>query len=363
MDSKTRNRDGASGSSMAAWVIFGVLTVVFAVSLVVRLMNGASALEVTDVIPWAGLIAFFFLLASIGGGLLIVSALIGFSIFPSLLVYQRNIAWGAVACLVAAGVMVLIDLGRPERVLNMLFHIHMASPFAWDFIFLALSVVLGFACAVFKPNRILACAAGISGAAVMVVEGIIFVVSSGREFWHSSSIPLLFLLEGVIAGFAIVAFASSRGDGKLVRALAVLLAVLLAFNVVEWVYAYMPFTGAAEDLALLTTGPLAPLYWFQLIVCTVLPLVLLVAVPRSAIVRASSVLVLIGIVAAKFTILLAGQSVDVMGIFQPYAPSLLEIGLSLGGLGFAGLLYLVGAKILLLGLGKTAPVEAGMGEA
>ena len=346
---------------MAAWVIFGVLTAVFAVSLAVRLAGGPAALEVSDVVPWAGLIAFFFLLASVGGGLLVVSALVSCSLLPVLASYQRRISWGAVVCLVSAGLMVLIDLGRPERVLNMVLHVQIVSPFAWDFVFLALSVALGFVCAVRKPGRVLACAAGLSGAAVMVVEGVIFVVSSGRDFWHSSSVPLLFLLEGVVAGFAIVAFVAPRGDGRLVRVLAALLAALLLFEAAEWVYAYLPLTGAAGDLALLIAGPLSPLYWFQIAACTALPIVLLLAVPREAVVRVSCVLALVGIVAAKLTFLLAGQSVDILGAFHAYVPSLLEVGLGVGSVGLAGLLFLVGARFLPLGAagdGRTVDVQA-----
>lgn len=339
------NKPEASVKVRAAWIAFGILTAVYVVSWVARLVGGASAMEVSSVVPWSGMMAFFFFLASVGSGLLMVGAASSMGFLPQAAPWRRKLYVGAVACLCAAGTVVLIDLGRPERVLNMLIYLRLASPFAWDFIFLALSVVLGVVCVLREPGKVLSCAAGAAGAGVVIVEGIIFMACAGRGLWHSASIPLLFLVEAMVAGFALVALLAEHDRSRLVRTLAVLSGLLLVLNAVEWAYGYMPATDAAQDVALLTSGSLAVLYWIQIIGCVAVPFVALVAAgSNKTVVKVASVLLLCGVVLSKFSVLLAGQSLDVLGNVYAYAPSLLEVGISLGSLGLAGLLFMLGAK-------------------
>lgn len=330
----------------AAWVAFGVLGVVYLVALIVRLAGGPAVMDVTGVVPWSCLIAFFFLLAGAGGGLLAAGAAASLGLLPSLVRVQQRVYLAAVACFVAAGLTVLIDLGRPERVLNMLISIHLSSPFAWDFLFLALSVVLGAVASVRRPGKVLACCAAVAGAAVLLVEGVILVVCAGHGFWHGALVPVLFLLEGLIAGLALIVVAAPGVGRRVALTLTALLGVLVLFNVAEWVYAYAPGTDAAASLALLVSGPLAPLYWLQVIAGALVPAALLVAVPGRSAVRAAGALSLVGIVLAKFAILLAGQSLDILGVYVAYLPSLLDVALSAGAVGLAGLLFLAGVRLI-----------------
>lgn len=346
MQTKPETNGALAAPSRAAWAAFGALTVVYAVALVARLMGGPAAMDVTSVVPWSCLIAFFFLLAGAGGGLLAAGAAASLGLLPSLARVQQRAYLAAVACFVAAGLTVLIDLGRPERVLNMILSIHLSSPFAWDFLFLALSVVLGAVCALRRPGKALACVAAAAGAAVMLVEGVILVVCAGHGFWHGALVPVLFLLEGLIAGLALVVAAAPTAGRRVALTLAALLGVLLLFNVAEWVYAYAPGTDAAAALALLVSGPLAPLYWLQIIAGVLVPAALLVAVPSPAVARVASVLALAGIVLAKFAILLAGQSLDILGAYAAYLPSLLDVALSAGAVGLAGLLFMAGVRLV-----------------
>ncbi|MCI8424158.1 MAG: polysulfide reductase NrfD [Adlercreutzia sp.] len=343
----SRNEGKAlTGASRASWVVFSALSVVYAVALVVRLSGGPAVLEVSDMVPWSSLIAFFFLLAGAGAGLLTVAALAVFGLLPSLAGRERRLYIAAAACFIAAGLTVLVDLGRPERVLNMMLYMHMMSPFAWDFIFLALSVVLALAAAVLRPNRALAAVTAASGAAVALVEGVILAVCAGNEMWQSSLVPLLFLLEGLVAGFALVAVAAPDSSRRVAGVLAALLVALALFNAAEWIHAYGGATGGAEAMALLMGGPLAPLYWLQIIGGILVPVVLLVVRPSAAATRAAGVLALVGVVLGKYAILLAGQALDASGVFHAAWPSLLEVGLVAGAVGFAGLLFVAGVRWL-----------------
>lgn len=343
--SRNYDNDRAGTQSKVAWIVFGLLSAAYVVALVVRLAGGPSVLEVSDIVPWSGLIAFFFLLAGAGAGLLVVAACVSFSLFSNLKPVQQWLYIGAFACFAAAGVTILVDLGRPERVFNMVFHMHLMSPFAWDFIFLALSVVLSLVAIFRRPGRVFACAAAASGAAVALVEGVILAVCAGNELWQGALMPPMFLLEGLIAGFAIALLVSTKADRPLSIALGLLLVTLLLFDAAEWVHAYASGTEGAAAIALLISGPLAPLYWIQVLGCTLGPAVLLLARPAKPLARIAAVLAVVGIVLGKFSVLLAGQALDGT-VFVAYAPSLLEIGLCAGAVGAAGLITLAGARFI-----------------
>ncbi len=345
MDKNVNVSRRAGGFATLAWVCCAVLTAVYVASWVVRLAGGPATMEASGVVPWGGMMGVFFFLATVGGGLLALGALVSWGLLPAVEKFQKAIYIGAVACLCAAGTVVLIDLGRPERVMNMILFMRLGSPFAWDFIFLAASIVLGAVAIFRRPGAVLGTAAGLCGLAVVAVEGVIFLVSPGRGLWNSVSVPVLFMVEAIVCGLAVAALAAPLKEDRTARPLAAALIVAAVFMVAEWGSAALAGTEEALDMVLLLSGPLAPLYWVQLVGCVVLPAVLLLAVQNRTAVRASAVLALIGVLLAKLTILLAGQMIDVTGIVVAYAPSLLEIAIGFGSAGFAGLLYLAGAKV------------------
>lgn len=333
------------GLATLAWVCCAVLAAVYVVSWIVRLAGGPATMEASSTVPWGGMMGVFFFLATVGGGLLALGALVSWGLLPAVEKFLKPIYIGAVACLCAAGTVVLIDLGRPERVMNMILFLRFGSPFAWDFIFLAASIVLGAVCIFRRPGFGLGTATGLCGLAVVAVEGVIFLVSPGRGLWDSVSVPVLFIVEAVVCGLAVAALMAPTKEDRTARPLAAALILVAVFMVAEWGSAAMAGTEEALDMVLLMSGPLAPLYWIQLVGCVAVPAVLLLAVQNQTVVRVSAVLALVGVLLAKLTILLAGQMIDVTGVVVVYAPSLLEVAISCGSAGFAGLLYLVGAKL------------------
>ena len=98
---------------------------------------------------------------------------------------------------------------------------------------------------------------------------------------------------------------------------------------------------------LLTGGALAPLYWGQILLGIVLPFVLLVwaANNRSA-VMAAAVLAFLGVFAAKFVLLVAGQALPFMGAPATYVPTLIELAGLVGMLGLAAFLFVLGKRYL-----------------
>jgi molybdopterin-containing oxidoreductase family membrane subunit len=333
------------------WLIgLGVLAVIGIAAWVVQLTQGFATLGLGQAVAWGAYIGAFFLLAGTGSGLVVLAALADLNVIPSLKPQRRVLLIGAIASFVAAGFAILMDIGKPERVFNLLFSPNLSSMFVWDFWALALSIVLAVAYLVVGPkSKPLLVAAALIAAAVVVVEGFILAVTAGRPLWHSAILPVVFLVEAGITASAVVLLLG--GDDKaatLRRALAVLLPVALLLSLLELVtvgYGGNPDARAAMNL--LTGGALAPLYWGQILLGIVLPFVLLVwaANNRSA-VMAAAVLAFIGVFAAKFVLLVAGQALPFMGAPATYMPTLIELAGLVGMLGLAAFLFVLGKRYL-----------------
>ena len=132
-----------SKSNGIAWLVgMVVLVVIGAIAWGVQLSKGMSVLGINQIIAWGIYIAAFFALVGLASGLLILAVLSDLSVIPGMGTFRRNLLIGSIASYIAAGFMILMDIGRPERVLNMVFSAQFSSPFVWDFFSLALGVIL-----------------------------------------------------------------------------------------------------------------------------------------------------------------------------------------------------------------------------
>ena len=140
--------------------------------------------------------------------------------------------------------------------------------------------------------------------AVVLVEGLILTVSAGKLFWHSPLIPVTFLIEGIITALAIMLIVvRDEQHNKLANILIVCLAMLLLFNVVDWITAgYMAESEKAANFRLLFCGSLSSLYWAQVILCIVVPLVLLLWRKGRVVLGIAGVLAIVGVAIAKINL-------------------------------------------------------------
>lgn len=344
-----------------AWIVFGALSACFIVAVIARLVMGPAALEVSSVTPWGAFIALFFFLVGIGGGLMLLGAAGILSLLPQVKEHVQKIFIGAFACLAVGGLMIVLDLGRPDRVLNMILFAQVGSMFFWDFVGLMAALIVSAICIVVKPRTSTAIAAIIAAVFVIVVEGAILSTNSSREFWYSALTPVLFLLEGCI-GAAAVYLVVFRGEEKrLPYALAVLMILFMMFGIFDLFYGYSPTDSMGASLSLLLVGELAPIYWTQKLVFGVLPIVLLIIgarKERQGFIVGGAALALVGTLLAKTYLLLAAQMISFAGETVVYMPTFLEVVICCGSIGLVAFLYCLGVSFLPGWLNKSSDAKA-----
>lgn len=219
------------------WLIgLAVLVVIGIVAWVVQLTQGFEVLGVGQAIVWGAYIATFFSLAGLAGGLVILAALSDLGVIPNLQPYRRGLLLGALAAYVASGFMILMDIGQPLRVLNLIFSANLSSPFVWDFASLAVSVIVTAIYLFAGPKgKWLPALAGVVAALVMIMEGLILSLTVGGVLWHGGMMPVVFLVEGLMAAAAIllIAQADPKVSAWLRRAVLVLLPIVVVLNLLE----------------------------------------------------------------------------------------------------------------------------------
>ncbi len=247
----------------------------------------------------------------------------------------------AISCLLLATVFVLLDLGRPDRVHHLLLYGRLGSPLVWDVvvitIYLTISMALGYfstradlvRCmhalprrrtlyrllalgdtdlsprALTRDRRILRVLALASIPAAVTLHSVtawILGLVKARPGWHTALIAPLFVVSAMVSGLALVIVAvvvSRRAfrlaiEARVVRELGVLLAFLIPvlgyFLFAELLT--VVYAGEPASLAVfreMMVGRYAPVFWFNLLVGLVLPLLVLLNPPRRWVLAGSAV--------------------------------------------------------------------------
>ncbi len=334
------------------WLIgLGILAVIGIGAWIVQLVQGPGILGTGQTIVWGVYIALFFLLAGTGSGLVALAALGDVEVLPGLKAYRRVLLISALAAVIAAGLAILMDAGKPERVLSLIVSPNFHSMFVWDFISLTLSIILAAVYLYLGPRgKWLPVLAAFFATALVVVEGMILVVSAATPFWHSALLPVVFVAEGLICALALVVLVSPGAAvmQNVRRWLAVLLAIVFVLALMELVaVGYGGNPDALASLYVLTSFGLAPLYWGQLVLGLVVPFALLVWLPQNRMaLQVAAVLAFVGVFVAKLDLLVAGQAVPFLRTAVSYTPSLVEVLVVIGMLGLAAFLFVLGNRFI-----------------
>jgi Ni/Fe-hydrogenase subunit HybB-like protein len=296
----------------------------------------------------------------------------------------------AVAALLVGAVYPIIDLGRPDRALNLIFFAQVGSPIVWDlvavstyiaasFVFLYLPLIPDIAVCrdTLGPSagrvrrtvyRILALgwkgerkqerslARGIGIMAVLIIPLAVSVHSvlawlfavTARGGWHSTIFAPLFVLAAMLSGVAAVilvvaALRKVYGLGEFITAkhfryLSYLLIALgvgyLYFMVSEYLTeAYVLEQSTTPVLDAIFQGVYAPAFWTFTAVGLVVPLVLAALPGRFAVARActASALIIGGMWLKRFLIVVPGMAEPIMPWdWGRYAPTWVEVTITLG---------------------------------
>jgi Ni/Fe-hydrogenase subunit HybB-like protein len=286
--------------------------------------------------------------------------------------------------LLAGGLCVLVlDLGRPDRLIVAMTHYNFKSIFAWN-IFLYtgfFAVVALYLWTMFerRMNRFTARAGFVALVWRLVLTtgtGSIFGFLVAREAYDSALLAPLFIAMSFAFGlavFVLVLMAACRGGGRplggvvltrLGRLLGVFVAAVLYFVAVyHLTNLYVARQHGVERFLLVDGGLYTALFWIgQVLIGGVVPLSLLY-VPAASRARgalvAAAVCVIVGGLAQLYVIVIGGQAYpqtifpdrDVAssffdGVVAAYVPSLPEVALGAGGTALALALTVIALRVL-----------------
>lgn len=344
---------------LAAFMIAGLAAFAY------QFANGLVVTGMRNTVMWGQYILFFmFFIGLSAGGLIVASAgrLFGVATFKPI---TRLAVVEATVAVMLAGIFIIPDLGRPERVLNLLLHPNPTSPMIWDitivvaYTLMSLTYVwlytradlarrgswLAFGTGtsertMAREDRVKSAMAWVALPSAILLHSItawIFGLQISRGFWYSAIMAPMFIASALVSGLGLVillALAVRRVgriafDDRLVAFLGGLLGVFIAvegfFVGAEYLTAAYP--GAPDEagpIARMLVGPYAPLFWIEIGVGLVIPFLLL-AIRRTRTsprwVAAAAAIAIFGIFVHRLNLILNGLS---------YAPIGVEPGVSIG---------------------------------
>jgi Ni/Fe-hydrogenase subunit HybB-like protein len=289
----------------------------------------------------------------------------------------------ALALLVGGLVVLVLDLGRPDRLIVAMTHYNFKSIFAWNIFLYVGFMVIVVAYLWLQMERRLNHHAKTAGMVAFLWRlilttgtGSIFGFLVAREAYDSAIMAPLFIAMSFSFGLAIytlVLLAVYRGTEreigdvvirKLSRLLGIFVAAVLYFTVVQHLAnLYAAEHIGVERFILLDGGVYTFMFWVgQVLLGGLIPLFLVfraTAPDSNRNIIYASLLVIIGGFAQVYVIVIGGQAYPLNlfpgmevsssfsdGVISNYSPSLPEIGLGAGGVALAGLIVMFGIKLL-----------------
>jgi len=287
----------------------------------------------------------------------------------------------AIALLVGGLAVVVLDLGRPDRLIVAMTTYNFSSVFAWNvLLYNGFIVIVGGYLVLQMMRKVdprLVKAAGLVAflwrLALTTGTGSIFGWLVARPGYDAAIMAPLFIVMSFAFGLAVFILVtlwlftlSGRifGDALLIRMgrlLGIFAAAVLYFTAVQHLTnLYATEHGGVERFILRDGGIYTLLFWgVQVVIGGLAPIALVFLNPSRSSTVLAATLVIIGGFAQVYVIVIGGQAYpldifpgfDVIegfneGIVNPYAPSIYELLLGLGGVAIALFAAGLGAKVL-----------------
>ena len=383
-------RFGGKGLNIGI-AVAAVATVAGIALWVVQLSGGLVQTNMRNFDSWGLYITMFMFLVGLSAGGLIISSVpraFGMQGFGGI---SKVAVWTSICCTVLAIGFVVVDLGQPMRLWELFTYSNLGSPLMWDIIvlgtYLILSVVYLWATLRAEAGKVSATALRVVSVIALVcavlvhsVTAWIFGLQQAHEFWHTALLAPWFVSSALVCGVALVLVVviALRRAGymeldqanvvKLVKMLGAFVLVDLYFFGCDLLTSAFPGGSGAEVAAMLTSGPLAPFFWVEVVGCALCAVVCFVPKLRTnPLIVAASLLAIVGIFCKRVQLLVGGfqlPNLDYAGVMTPYTvtdwtagmtgayqgmvyfPTPLEFGLVLGVVGLGALMLLVGLKYL-----------------
>ena len=335
----------------------------------IQYTQGLAVTGLNDITMWGVYIVNFEFLTGISVGIIITIS-VGY-----LLNVKRFKPIMKIGCILAtvsvlpAMLFVVVDIGRPERALNMLFHPNPASMLIADFFTLSIYFIF---CVIFTfmflferkealTHRFFAALAIILAVIAHSVMAWVFSVLIARPLWHSALLAPIFLSSALVSGIALLLFAtiltskfaklkvSSDIVATLEKALSVVIPVdifLVFAEIVTMEYSTKP--GMLALLSRIFTGHYAPVVMIEiaLFIFVFMPL----SYPKKrrllSVLAITSLFAIVGVWLKRFFLFIPALLTSPLGTASTYVPTLIEWQITMGLFALGALLYSLSLKVL-----------------
>lgn len=382
----TLNYREIEGNSTGFWVLLGGLALIIALAGGATLLMEHEGHHVTGMnnqIVWGMPHVFaIFLIVAASGALNVASigTVFGKPLYKPL---SRLSGLLAVALLLGGLIVLVLDLGHPDRLIVAMTYYNFKSIFAWNIIlyngFLAITIIYLWLMMERRMNRYYPAAGFVAFLWRLLLTtgtGSIFGFLVARQGYDAAIMAPMFVIMSFsygLAMFILVLMAAYNWTGRalgdkvlfrLKNLLGVFIAAVLYFVLVfNLTNLYATEHHGIERFILLDGGIYTKLFWIvQVGIGSLLPLAMIyhptLGKSRPAIATAA-VLVIVGAFAQLYVILIGGQAYPLQmfpgyevsssffdGQVGSYSPSIWEIALGVGGIALALLIVTVAVRVL-----------------
>lgn len=381
-----------SGRGFTIGIVIATLLTVVGIALwVMQLTGGMVQTNMRNLDSWGLYITFFMFFVGLSAGGLIISSVprvFGMKGFGGI---SKIAVWTSICCTIAAIAFVVVDLGNPMRIWELFVFSNLGSPLMWDIIVLSVYLILSI---VYLWATLQAESGKVSNAALRVVSAIalvcavlvhsvtawIFGLQQAHEFWHTALLGPWFVSSALVCGTALVLIMvmALRKAGyleldqanivKMAKMLGAFVMVDLYFFGCDLLTSAFPGAEGAEIVAMLVSGPLAPFFWTEIIGCVICAIICFVPSLRmNPLLILASLLAIIGIFCKRVQLLVGGFQMPNLDLSGPmtsmtvtnwqygmdaayqgmvYTPAPIEYGVTIGVIGLAAFLLLLGLRVL-----------------
>jgi molybdopterin-containing oxidoreductase family membrane subunit len=276
--------EGASSGYYAFMAGSGLVAALLPISALLLYLNGHQITGMTNQVPWGMPIVMAIYLIGASAGSLVLSAMSTVFGKAEYKPFARMASLLAILLIVAALLAIILDWGRPDRILVPFFHFQPRSMFSLNAILYNTYMVIGFLylVALFREDAVwskrLGLAAVIIAVGVHSGTGAIFGFVYVRELYNSPLLPPSFIAAALSSGTAMMIIVLSytfratgrRLDGAyllgLGRLMGLFILVVLYFIFIENVTrSYAPRNYEAASFLLLHGGKFTFYFWGGLI--------------------------------------------------------------------------------------------------
>ena len=378
-----------------AWMIsLGAIMLAGVIAGIIVLIRGLVVTNLSDLVPWGLWITLDLSTIALSAGAFTLSAAVYLLGLKHLQPVARTAVFIGLIGYSMAVMMLLMDIGRPDRLWHALVYWNVHSPL-WEvtmcitlyFTVLILEVIPIVGEADFMRSRwprLSAAMIKVHGIApILAVLGLLlsmlhqsslgatYGILKARPIWYRPGMAVLFIVSAIVAGPALVALASRIAaristHAKIREELLDPIAKYVGFALIAYLYlrfwdafsmSYTYEPARTEGLNLLTRGPLSFNFWVgEITLGIVIPMIILLSgrLRKHLNLQMFALLLVVGgLVAFRWDINLVGQLVvfgvipsEIIPRYTQYSPSLIEFLVSAGVIAYALLTFTLGVRYL-----------------